>query len=64
MKRINSLLCSVAYPILESAGVLSSSRLKLEPEPQHQKRQPRTAENVDEAAEKPGDVAPLPNAQL
>ncbi len=26
-KRINSLLCSVAYPILESAGVLSKSRL-------------------------------------
>jgi len=28
MKRINSHLCSVAYPILEDAGVLSRSRLK------------------------------------
>jgi hypothetical protein len=27
MKRINSLFCSIAYPILESAGVLSRSRL-------------------------------------
>lgn len=26
-KRINSLFCSVAYPILESAGVLSPSRV-------------------------------------
>lgn len=30
MKRINSHLCSVAYPILENAGVLSRSRLKAE----------------------------------
>ena len=30
MKRINSHLCSVAYPILESAGVLAPSRLKQE----------------------------------
>jgi phosphate:Na+ symporter len=30
MKRINSHLCSVAYPILEDAGVLSRSRLKSE----------------------------------
>ncbi|MBT9511227.1 MAG: Na/Pi cotransporter family protein [Acidovorax sp.] len=28
LKRINSLLCSVAYPILESAGALAPSRLK------------------------------------
>ena len=28
LKRINSLLCSVAYPILESAGVLAHSRLR------------------------------------
>jgi len=26
-KRVNSLFCSVAYPILESAGVLSKTRL-------------------------------------
>jgi len=42
MKRINSHLCSVAYPILESAGVLSRSRLKVEPEPEPQKRRRRT----------------------
>lgn len=28
LKRINSLLCGVAYPILESAGVLASTRLR------------------------------------
>ena len=28
LKRINSLLCSVAYPILESAGALAPNRLK------------------------------------
>jgi phosphate:Na+ symporter len=28
LKRINSLLCSVAYPILESAGALAPSRLR------------------------------------
>ncbi len=28
LKRVNSLLCSVAYPILESAGALAPSRLK------------------------------------
>ena len=32
LKRINSLLCSVAYPILESAGALAPSRLR-EPSP-------------------------------
>jgi phosphate:Na+ symporter len=31
MKRINSLLCSVAYPILEQAGALAPSRLKQQP---------------------------------
>lgn len=31
-KRINSLFCSVAYPILESAGVLAKTRV-LEPQP-------------------------------
>ena len=33
LKRINSLLCSVAYPILESAGALTHSRLKDDLEP-------------------------------
>jgi phosphate:Na+ symporter len=31
MKRINSHICSIAYPILEQAGVLAKTRLK-EPE--------------------------------
>ncbi len=30
LKRINSLLCSMAYPILETAGVLAPSRLRTE----------------------------------
>ena len=33
LKRINSHICSIAYPILEQAGVLAKTRLK-EPEPQ------------------------------
>jgi phosphate:Na+ symporter len=33
LKRINSLLCSVAYPILDAAGALAHSRLKDDPEP-------------------------------
>jgi phosphate:Na+ symporter len=32
LKRINSHICSIAYPILEEAGVLARTRLK-EPEP-------------------------------
>ena len=28
LKRINSHLCSIAYPILESAGVLANTRLR------------------------------------
>ena len=28
MKRINSHVCSIAYPILEQAGVLAHTRLK------------------------------------
>jgi phosphate:Na+ symporter len=28
LKRINSLICSIAYPILEAAGVLSPTRLR------------------------------------
>ncbi len=30
LKRINSLICSIAYPILEDAGVLARTRLKTE----------------------------------
>jgi phosphate:Na+ symporter len=28
LKRINSHICSIAYPILEQAGALANSRLK------------------------------------
>ena len=33
LKRINSHICSIAYPILEEAGVLAKTRLKEPPEP-------------------------------
>jgi phosphate:Na+ symporter len=32
LKRINSHICSIAYPILEQAGVLAKTRLKEAPE--------------------------------
>jgi phosphate:Na+ symporter len=41
-KRINSLFCSVAYPILESAGVLSKSRVLGEPPALFEPNEPRT----------------------
>jgi phosphate:Na+ symporter len=34
LKRINSHICSIAYPILEQAGVLAKTRLKEAPEPE------------------------------
>jgi phosphate:Na+ symporter len=56
MKRINSHICSIAYPILEKAGVLAKTRLRepvpesilgdtapTGPKPGWQKRKPRTA---------------------
>jgi phosphate:Na+ symporter len=53
LKRINSHICSIAYPILEEAGVLAKTRLKEAPAPSPQvgvedpdgwkKRKPRTA---------------------
>jgi phosphate:Na+ symporter len=58
LKRINSHICSIAYPILEQAGVLAKTRLKEAPAPQPaptdgpqqpaaggnwKKRKPRTA---------------------
>jgi phosphate:Na+ symporter len=54
LKRINSHICSIAYPILEEAGVLAKTRLKEAPAPAAQvasgeeqdgwkKRKPRTA---------------------
>jgi phosphate:Na+ symporter len=33
LKRINSHICSIAYPILEEAGVLAKTRLKEAPAP-------------------------------
>ena len=45
-KRVNSLFCSVAYPILESAGVLSKTRLLSGDEPA-----PRVQVNKPEAAD-------------
>ena len=54
LRRINSHICSIAYPILEEAGVLAHTRLKTpEPVPAEptagvegatwQKRKPKTA---------------------
>ena len=53
LKRINSHICSIAYPILEEAGVLARTRLKeptpvappppVEPAPRPRTRKPRTA---------------------
>ena len=63
MKRINSLLCSVAYPILECAGVLSPSRLKPESEPQRHERTGRSAGAAGHTPDKPGDRALLPKGQ-
>jgi phosphate:Na+ symporter len=62
MKRINSHLCSVAYPILESAGVLSPSRLREEPEPQRRRRKPRPLTVEKPAFESDANPA-VPKAQ-
>jgi phosphate:Na+ symporter len=40
LKRINSHICSIAYPILEQAGVLAKTRL-MEPEPPRARGRPR-----------------------
>ena len=42
-KRINSLFCSVSYPILESAGVLSKTRVLGEQAPLFNANQPSAA---------------------
>jgi phosphate:Na+ symporter len=44
LKRINSHICSIAYPILEQAGVLAKTRLK-EPAPQRPASRARGAAN-------------------
>src|SRR6266536_3142445 len=62
LKRINSHICSIAYPILEQAGVLAKTRLK-SPEPvlaPARPRRPKAATNgngngvADENGAKPG----------
>jgi phosphate:Na+ symporter len=45
LKRINSHICSIAYPILEEAGVLAKTRLK----------EPSPAPPPDVSASDPGD---------
>jgi phosphate:Na+ symporter len=47
MKRINSLFCSIAYPILDEAGVLAPSRLRAQ---------------IREVVEEAKDVRPVPSA--
>jgi phosphate:Na+ symporter len=51
MKRINSHLCSVAYPILESAGVLERSRLREEPKPLARDTRSRLAQGAARMAD-------------
>jgi phosphate:Na+ symporter len=55
LKRINSHICSIAYPILEQAGVLAKTRLKEAPPPRPQGRTRSVANGgvngkVDESA--------------
>ena len=42
LKRINSHICSIAYPILEQAGVLAKTRLKEAPTRRQPAAAPRT----------------------
>jgi phosphate:Na+ symporter len=61
LKRINSHICSIAYPILEQAGVLAKTRLK-EPDPApvrpRARRNGATATGSAEAAASDGSVKP------
>jgi phosphate:Na+ symporter len=57
LKRINSHICSIAYPILEKAGVLAKTRLKepvVESAPERSRRQ---TDLVDEIGGDIGDTA-------
>ena len=49
MKRINSHVCSIAYPILEEAGVLAPTRLK-EPEPANPRKRRAWAKDKPKTA--------------
>jgi phosphate:Na+ symporter len=53
LKRINSHICSIAYPILEEAGVLAKTRLKEAPEPMPESMSETVAANRDEGWKKP-----------
>jgi phosphate:Na+ symporter len=53
LKRINSHICSIAYPILEEAGVLAKTRLKQAPEPMPESMSGTVAANRDEGWKKP-----------
>jgi phosphate:Na+ symporter len=54
MRRINSHICSIAYPILEQAGVLAKTRLKEPPMPERAPRGRRGAVGGDGADGKNG----------
>ena len=47
LKRINSHICSIAYPILEQAGVLAKTRLKEAPAPGSEVETPLAADAPD-----------------
>ncbi len=51
LKRINSHICSIAYPILEEAGVLAKTRLK-EPEPEPPPQRARRTGNGKDSWQK------------
>ena len=48
LKRINSHICSIAYPILEQAGVLAKTRLKESPAPMPDTPAPPPGDAADE----------------
>ena len=53
LKRINSHICSIAYPILEEAGVLAKTRLKEAPEATPESMSDTVAANRDDGWKKP-----------
>jgi phosphate:Na+ symporter len=53
LKRINSHICSIAYPILEEAGVLAKTRLKEAPEAMPESMSETVAANRDDGWKKP-----------
>jgi len=52
LKRINSHICSIAYPILEQAGVLAKTRLKEAAEPAPEQATPQGAPAVNQGWKK------------